>query len=118
MLCIATIPQERVGFCRDFEPAGVVRVYQWYLSLLNSIETTTTARISLYLYRLKSTGYDMLKQGGKWQASGATHDDLTQEFMEFFDHDAFDIVDEHCQGSENYAREILSNAFQVGSLLY
>ena len=59
----------------------------------------------------------MLKQGGKWQSSGATHDDLKQQFMEFFDHDVYDIVDEHFQGSEDNAREMLSNAFQVGSLV-
>ena len=54
----------------------------------------------------------MLKQTGRWQSCGATPEDLSRKFQEFFDHEVYDMT-ETLQVNENAAREMLSTAVQV-----
>ena len=58
----------------------------------------------------------MLKQTGRWQSCGATPEDLSRKFQEFFDHEVYDMTEtlqESAQVNENAAREMLSTAVQV-----
>lgn len=71
------------------------------------------------LQRIKSAGYDMLKQRGAWQSAGKmkTHKDLGLEFQDFFDHDAENTL-EYLMGkssslAEEVVRRLLCEAFQI-----
>lgn len=68
------------------------------------------------IFRLRSVGYDLLKQRGKWQATGMNPVDLGLEFASIFTHDVEDlsealINDTDMPGSQ--VRKFLCNTFQV-----
>ena len=63
----------------------------------------------------------MLKQTGQWQSCGATPEDLSTKFQEFFNHEVYDmteILQESSQMDENVAREMLCTAVQVSVANY
>lgn len=62
----------------------------------------------------------MLKQTGRWQSFGATPEDLSKQFLEFFDHEVYNMTEtlqESSQVDENVAREMLSTAVQVSCVI-
>lgn len=66
--------------------------------------------------RVKSVGYDMLKQRGGWQATGKTPFDMSLEFNNFFDHEVEDFSKSLMQSEsmeEDKARQQACNNFQV-----
>ena len=66
--------------------------------------------------RLKSVGFDMLKQRGKWQAAGIKPVELGLEFDSMFTHeieDMSEILVRKSEMTEVQARQFLSTTFQV-----
>ena len=84
------------------------------LKLLKGLSVTLSCSLQL-IFRVKSAGYDMLKQRGAWQSAGRTHADFSSEFKEFFHHDVEDML--VCLKArsmeEDRARQLLCNTFQV-----
>lgn len=68
------------------------------------------------IFRIRSVGFDMLKQRGNWQATGTEPAHLGMEFDSIFTHEVEEIAGMFVRKSgtpENEARKFLSTAFQV-----
>ena len=67
------------------------------------------------VYRVKSVGYDMLKQRGGWQSTGRRPTDFSLEFDNFFSHEVEDMIDllEESSLPEDKARRQLCSIFQA-----
>ena len=66
--------------------------------------------------RVRSVGFDMLKQRGSWQAAGTEPTQIGMEFDSLFTHEVEETVEilaRKSEISENEARKFLSTAFQV-----
>ncbi|XP_064402138.1 uncharacterized protein LOC135347932 isoform X1 [Halichondria panicea] len=73
------------------------------------------------LHRVKSVGYDMLKQRGGWQVLGKTPSDSSLDFNNLFDHEVEDLsksLTDDVGMNEDKARLLACNEFQriYGSL--
>ena len=68
------------------------------------------------LSRLKSVGYDMLKQRGGWLAQGKKPTDSSLEFNNLFDHEVEHLAkgfQESLGMEEDSARQFVCKEFQV-----
>ncbi len=68
-------------------------------------------------FRLRSVGFDMLKQRGSWQATGVQPQDLGMEFNSMFTHEieeASEVLVRKSGMAGPESRQLLSTAFQVG----
>lgn len=71
--------------------------------------------------RIRSVGFDMLKQRGNWQATGTEPAQLGTEFDSIFTHEVEDISEllvEKSEMTESDARKFISTAFQVWKMTH
>ena len=65
---------------------------------------------------MRSVGLDMIKQRGKWQASGPQPEELGLEFDSLFTHEVEEVsesLEKELSMSSSEARQLLSTTFQV-----
>ena len=71
--------------------------------------------LAFEISRVKSVGYDMLKQRGGWQTAGRQPTDFSLEFDNFFAHEAEEMIECLKEGElpEDKARQQLCSIFQA-----